>query len=137
MDQVQEPNLEDLDTIQIFFPDNTMTDETVGGSGKSTFVKYLRFGNSGLSVRKLTLDKPDRLRMVICKISEEYDIDAFTFDFTRTLDEETSMKSLFQIVEEVKNGHVVSVMFGKPIEVRIENPLVFIFTNEDISGYCH
>ena len=54
-----------------------------------------------------------------------------------TLDEETSIKSLFQIVEEIKNGHVMSVMFGKPLEVMLDNPLVLIFTNEDISGYCH
>lgn len=108
-----------------------------GGSGKSTFLRYLCLNKDHLKVKKLPLDKPDRLRMMICKIIQKEDVDAFVFDFTRTLDEETSIKSLFQIVEEIKNAHVVSAMYGNPMEVIFSKPHVIIFTNEDISNYYH
>ena len=107
-----------------------------GGSGKSTFLRYLSLNQAELRVKKLPLDKPDRLRMMICKIVMKEDVDAFTFDFTRTLDEDTSIKSLFQIIEELKNAHVVSAMYGNPMEVIFTPPYVLIFTNEDISKYC-
>ena len=109
----------------------------VGGSGKSTFLKFLRFGQTSLTVRKLPLDRPDRLRMFVCKVAEETDIDVFAFDFTRTLDDDTSIKSLFQIIEEIKNSYIVSAMFGRPLEILIDSPFVLIFTNEDISSYFH
>ena len=75
--------------------------------------------------------------MFVCKVAEETDIDLFAFNFTRTLDEDTSVKSLFQVIEELKNGYIVSAMFGRPLEVLIDSPFVLILTNEDISSYFH
>ena len=72
---------------------------------------------------------------MVCKITEKEDVDAFCFDFTRTLDENTSIRSMFQVLEEIKNGHIVSPMFGAPMESIIPCPFVIIFTNEDVSGY--
>ena len=108
-----------------------------GGAGKSTFLKYLCSQKDGLNFKKLPLDRPDRIRMMVCKITEKEDVDAFAFDFTRTMDENTSIKSMFQVLEEIKNGHIVSAMFGAPLESIIPCPFVLIFTNEDISGYYH
>ena len=108
-----------------------------GGSGKSTFLKYLSLNQEGLRVKKLPLDKPDRLRMMVCKIVERENVEAFSFDFTRTLGTETHIENLFQIVEEIKNGHIVSAMYGNPMEVVMTNPFVIIFSNEDISKYSH
>ena len=106
-----------------------------GGAGKSTFLKYLCLQKDGLIFKKLPLDRPDRIRMMVCKMTEKQDVDAFCFDFTRTLDENTSIRSMFQVLEEIKNGHIVSAMFGKPMESIIPCPFVIIFTNEDISRY--
>jgi hypothetical protein len=106
-----------------------------GGAGKSTFLKYLCSQKEGLNFKKLPLDRPDRIRMMVCKITEKEDVDAFCFDFTRTLDENTSIRSMFQVLEEIKNGHIVSAMFGAPMESIIPCPFVIIFTNEDVSGY--
>lgn len=97
----------------------------------------MALNQEGLRVKKLPLDKPDRLRMMVCKIVEQEDVDAFSFDFTRTLGTETYIENLFQIVEEIKNGHIVSAMYGNPMEVVMTNPFVIIFSNEDISKYCH
>lgn len=126
------------------FTERTLRDRSVvwvqdpiGGSGKSTFLRYLRFGQTNLTVRKLPFDRPDRLRMFVCKIPEEADIALFAFNFTTTLDEDTSVRRLFQVIEELKNGYIVSAMFGRPLEVLIDSPFVLILTNEDISSYFH
>jgi len=108
-----------------------------GSAGKSTFLKYLCSQKEGLNFKKLPLDRPDRIRMMVCKMTEKEDIDAFCFDFTRTLDENTSIRSMFQVLEEIKNGHIVSAMFGAPMEAIIPCPFVIIMTNEDVSGYYH
>jgi len=68
-------------------------------------------------------------------MTEKEDVDAFCFDFTRTLDENTSIRSMFQVLEEIKNGDILSAMFGNPMESIIPCLFVLIFTNEDISGY--
>lgn len=111
--------------------------DPTGGSGKSTFIKYLSLSKNELAVKKLPLDKPDRLRMMICKILENENVDIFMFDFTRTLGVDTHLENLFQIIEEIKNGHIVSAMYGSPMEAIFSNPHVIIFTNNDISHYCH
>ena len=92
--------------------------DSVGGSGKSTFLKWLSVNQNetDLRVKKLPLDKPDRLRMMVCKILQNEDVDVFAFDFTRTFGEDTHLSNLFQVVEEIKNGPVVSAMFGAPLE---------------------
>lgn len=109
--------------------------DNIGGAGKSTFLKYLSFGQKDWQVKKMPLDKPDRIRMAICKIVQKEDVDIFAFDFTRTRGEDVSNNNLFQIVEEIKNGHVVSVMYGNPMEVAMPSPHVLIFTNEKLEDY--
>ena len=106
-----------------------------GGAGKSTFLKYLCFGQKDWNVKKMPIDKPDRIRMAVCKIVQKENVDIFAFDFTRTRGEDPSIKDLFQVVEEIKNGHVVSVMYGNPMEVGMKSPIVIIFTNEKLEGY--
>jgi hypothetical protein len=106
-----------------------------GGAGKSTFSKYLSFGQKDWKVKKLPIENPSRIRMAVCKILQKEDVDMFTFDFTRTMGEETSMNNLFQVVEELKNGHIVSVLYGNPMEVAMTSPHVVIFTNEKFEDY--
>ena len=111
--------------------------DITGGAGKSTFSKYLSFGQKEWQVKKLPLDKPDRIRMAVCKLVLKENVDIFTFDFTRTRGEDTSMHDLFQVIEEIKNGHVVSVMYGNPLEVAMTSPHIIIFTNEKLKDYKH
>ena len=109
----------------------------LGGAGKSSFLKHLSFGQQNWKVKKLPIDKPDRIRMAVCKIVQKEDVDIFTFDFTKTHGEETSMNDLFQAIEEIKNSHVSSVFYGNPMEVAFDSPLVLIFTNEKLESYKH
>jgi len=104
-----------------------------GNTGKSTLLKYLSLNKGRLKVKKLPLDKLDRLRMMVCKMIKREYVDAFSFNL-RT---ETHIENLFQIVEETKDGHIVSAMYVNPMEVFMSNPFVIIFTNNDISKYCH
>ena len=106
-----------------------------GGAGKSTFSKFLSFGQKDWKVKKLPIDSPNRIRMAVCKLLQKEDVDMFTFDFTRTMGEETSMNDLFQVVEELKNGHIVSVLYGNPMEVAMTSSHVVIFTNEKFENY--
>lgn len=39
-----------------------------GGSGNSIFLKYLSLNQEGLRVKKLPLDEPDRLRMMVSQL---------------------------------------------------------------------
>lgn len=50
---------------------------------------------------------------------------------------EIAREGVFQVIEELKNGYIVSAMFGRPLEVLIDIPFVLIMTNEDISSYFH
>lgn len=71
--------------------------------------------------------------MMICKITEKEYVDTFSFNFTRTIGTKTYIENLFQSVEEIKNGHIVSAMSGNLMEVIFTNLFVVRFTNEDIS----
>ena len=110
-------------------------EDSTGGPGKSTFSKFLSFGQKDWKVKKLPIDSLNRIRMAVCKLLQKEDVDMFTFDFTRTMGEETSMNDLFQVVEELKNGHIVSVLYGNPMEVAMTSPHVVIFTNEKFEDY--
>lgn len=109
-------------------------EDSVDGAGKSMFTKYL-CQNKKYKAFKLPMDKPDRIRMAVCQIVKKENIEMFIFDFTRTLGEETSLKDMFQVIEELKNGHLVSVMYGKPMQVFFKSPHVLIFTNEKFSDH--
>ena len=70
--------------------------DPVAGSGKSTFIKYLSLAKNGLAVKKLPLDKPDRLQMMICKILENANVNVFMY-LCLTL--QKHLENLFQIIE--------------------------------------
>ena len=55
------------------FRDRKVIDEK-GGAGKSTFLKFLCSQKEGLKFKKLPLDRPDRIRMMVCKMTEKEDV---------------------------------------------------------------
>jgi hypothetical protein len=111
--------------------------DLVGGNGKSSFIKYLAMNekSTGLNFEKLPFDRPDRIRSSVIKLSKKKDVDVYAFDFTRTQGVDTSFKDLFEVIEEIKNGYIVDVMYGNFNKAFPKESLVIIFTNENINNY--
>jgi len=99
-----------------------------GGAGKTSFMKYLCAGQRKLKVVKLPLDRVDRLTHALT-IVEKMQPDAICIDIPRTLGEDVSLKDLFNTVEELKGGHVVSCMYGNYNQAFYDNPVIVIFGN--------
>lgn len=108
--------------------------DSSGAAGKSTFIRYL-VSNKEFKVAKLPIDSTDRLRSAIINISKKQDVDIFVFDFTRTRGKDSHIENLFEVIEEIKNGLVVDVMYGNYRKAFLDYPHVIIFTNEDIKNY--
>lgn len=100
-----------------------------GNSGKSYFLKWLRTGQKDLIARKLPVNSVDRLISAVSKITEKEKVDLLMVDLTRTQGEDQSFKDLFAALEDVKNGYITDVMYGKYHEAVFEPPMVVIFTN--------
>lgn len=111
--------------------------DSVGNTGKSWFQKWLRIGQKKLVVRSLPISSVDRLISAVNIINKTHKVDAYTIDFTRTQGEDQSYKDLFSTIEQIKNGYVVDVMYGKYNEVIFKPPLVIIFTNNKYEEFEH
>jgi hypothetical protein len=106
-----------------------------GNTGKSWFQKWLRMGQRKLVVRSLPVASVDRLSSAVNIITKKLEVDVFTIDLTRTRGEDQSFKDLFSMVEMIKNGAVVDVMYGKYNEAYFKPPAVVIFSNEYVHEY--
>ena len=111
--------------------------DIVGGHGKSTFIRYLAINERtlGMGIEKLPIDRPDRVRSAVIKLSKKKNIDLYMFDFTRTRGEETKFNDLFEVIEEIKNSYIVDIMYGNFNRAFLKPAMVIIFTNEDISNF--
>ena len=110
-------------------------EDTKGGSGKSEFITWLRAGQKDLICRLLPIDSVDRLMHAVTEITKREKVDVFMIDDTRTKGDGTSFNNMFEAIERVKNGHVVSTMYGRYAEVIYDRPQILFCTNRDIHGY--
>jgi len=108
-----------------------------GGQGKSTFIRYLAMNEKklGLGVEKLPMDRPDRIRSAVVKLSKKKDVDMYMFDFTRTQGVDTHFQDLFEVIEEIKNAYVVDIMYGNFNRAFLKPAMVVIFTNNHIADF--
>ena len=109
--------------------------DPIGGSGKSEFIKWLRTGQKKLEVRKLPIDSVDRLISAVATVTKQKSIDLFVIDDTRTKGKDSSFEDMFESMETIKNGHVVSCMYGKYTESIFQRPLFIFFTNRKPIDY--
>ena len=85
-------NLKKLDLFtgryEAYFRDRKVVwiQDSLGGQGKSTFIRYLATNEKslGMGVEKLPIDRPDRVRSAVIKLSKRKNVDLYMFDFTRT-----------------------------------------------------
>jgi peptidyl-tRNA hydrolase len=111
--------------------------DACGNTGKSWFQKWLRIGQKKLTVRSLPVSSVDRLISAVNIINKTHKVDAFTIDLTRTQGEDQSYKDLFSTIEQIKNGYVIDVMYGKYNEAIFKPPLIIIFTNNNYGEFKH
>lgn len=109
--------------------------DTCGNTGKSWFQKYLRIGQKEIVARSLPVSSVDRLMSAVHIINREQHVDVYNIDLTRTQGEDQSFKDLFSAIEQIKNGSVIDVMYGKYNEAYFPAPVVIIYTNLKIEDY--
>ena len=105
-------------------------EDQLGGSGKSTLIKWLRTGQTRFEFRALPVSAVDRLASAMNLITKSCKIDIIAFDITREQGKDESDLDLFAAVEQIKNGYIVDVMYGKFNEAVFDPPIVLIFSNK-------
>lgn len=107
-------------------------EDITGNTGKSWFQKWLRLGQTELVIRNLPVSNVDRLMSAVHIINKTLDVDVYCIDLTRTKGEDQSYKDLFSAIEQIKNGSVIDLMYGKYNESYFEPPVILIFTNNTL-----
>lgn len=99
--------------------------DTKGNSGKSKLVKYLCFSFSDMC--KVSFGTAGQLRSSVISAGPKL---VYFVDIPRTLGEDDSIPALISCLEDIKNGYVVSSMYGKHTQLMMAPPHVVIFSNQ-------
>lgn len=102
--------------------------DTQGNSGKSKWCKWLAIRHPDFT--KLAFGSSAQLRESIIMLGPKK---FYIIDIPRTLDKTDSMNAVISAVEDVKNGYIVSAMYGKPTTLIMQPPHVLVFSNV----YCN
>lgn len=99
--------------------------DSKGNCGKSKFVKYICSNSS--DIVKISFGSAPQLRSAIISCGQKK---VYVIDMPRTLAEEDSLPSLISTLEDLKNGFIVSVFYGKYQQLLMEPPHVIVFSNK-------
>lgn len=116
------------DQVTIKDPDDreiTWVFDPIGNSGKSKYIKYLCSNSS--DIVKITFGTAPQLRSAIISCGKKK---VYIIDMPRTLAEEDSIPSLISTLEDLKNGFIVSVFYGKYQSLIMKPPHVIVFSNK-------
>jgi len=99
--------------------------DSKGGNGKSKLVKWCcaRFD----AIVKISFGTSNQLRSAIIAAGQRR---VYFVDVPRTLGSDDSMASLMSSLEDLKNGYIVSAMYGKNQSLLLDPPHIVIFSNE-------
>lgn len=98
--------------------------DTKGNSGKSKLIKYLCFNYS--DIVKISFGTASQLRSSIISAGPKK---MYIVDMPRTLGDDDSIPSLLSSIEDIKNGFVVSSMYGKHQSLMMDPPHILVFSN--------
>lgn len=116
------------DTSVIKTPDDRKIywySDSHGNCGKSKFAKFLCFNNP--LITKLSFGTAAQLRSSIVQAGP-YKV--YLIDIPRTLGSDDSLSSVISVLEDIKNGFVVSSMYGKHQTLMMEPPHIICFSND-------
>lgn len=94
-----------------------------GNCGKSKLVKYLCFHKMAKAIK---VTSADRLAAAICSAGAKK---AYVIDIPRSVDPQKSLRAVFEVIECLKNGHVIDNFYGHDEELFMESPHVIVFSN--------
>lgn len=97
-----------------------------GNTGKSVFVKWLCV-NKPDDVVKVSFGTPNQLRSSLISAGGKT---CYFIDIPRVSNKEDSVENLLTVIEDLKNGYLVSNFYGRYSSLIMEPPNVFIFSNE-------
>lgn len=95
-----------------------------GGNGKSKLVKWCCYNND--NIVKISFGTSSQLRSAIISAGQRR---VYFIDVPRTLGSDDSMASLMSALEDLKNGFVVSAMYGKNQSLILDPPHIIVFSN--------
>lgn len=96
-----------------------------GGNGKSKLVKWCCCNFN--DIVKISFGTSNQLRSAIIAAGPRR---AYFIDVPRTLGSDDSMASMMSAVEDLKNGFVVSAMYGKNQSLVLDPPHIVLFSNQ-------
>lgn len=97
-----------------------------GNSGKSKFVKHICF-NTDAAI-KVPFGTSSQMRSAIISAGPKR---LYIIDMPRTMSADDNLCSIISLIEDVKNGFVVSSMYGKYEKIMFDPPHIIIFSNMD------
>jgi hypothetical protein len=100
-----------------------------GKKGKSSFLKWLCYSHPRQFL-KLGYGTASQLRSGVMNNGPRR---AYFIDLPRTKGFNDKTGDLISVVEEVKNGHVMSSMYGKGGVLLMPHPHIFIFSNQALN----
>lgn len=95
-----------------------------GNSGKSALVKYYCFNYTGCT--KVSFGSAAQLRSGVIDAGPNV---IYFIDIPRTLGTDDSLNNTISVIEDLKNGFVVSNMHGKNRRLMIKPPHIVVFSN--------
>jgi hypothetical protein len=98
--------------------------DTAGNCGKSKFIKYLCHTHS--DIIKVPFGTSIQIRNSLISIGPRK---CYIIDIPRELGSEDSLASTLSVIEDLKNGFVVSAMFGTFVQLMMNPPHVYVFSN--------
>ena len=100
-------------------------EDTEGCTGKSKFTKFICSTND--DIIKLPFGTSSQLRSAVINAGPRK---VYAIDIPRTVGEDDDLTALLSVIEDIKNGFVVSSMYGKYQDLMMEPPHVLVFSNE-------
>lgn len=119
----------DFDTLRVKDADDRTIiwiRDTKGSTGKSKLVKWFcsRYNN----MVKISFGTSSQLRSAIIAAGQRQ---VYFVDVPRTLGSDDSMASLMSALEDLKNGFVVSSMYGQNQSILLDPPHIIVFSNQE------
>lgn len=99
--------------------------DLMGNSGKSKLVKHICY-NYSEEACKLSFGSSTQLRSACITAGPKK---LYFIDVPRTLGKDDDMNDLISVIEDIKNGFIVSSMYGKHQQMMFDPPHIVVFAN--------